>query len=215
MPVYLVASQKTKAENLWSWMEAWGRFIKGPVDHVELAFVNPGRPVYGYGITARSQTPKFGQRVYDEQKQDAKFVWYEIPGMDEKKCEVHCVSRVGKDRISLELMTQSAMPFESAGVASWVMRLVGDLPADLKVETKDDGLPPAFCSTTTIRALQAGFPTKLDDIEDPERYTANDVVVLVLRRLGAKRMDTNPTVAAPKPTGQEEDEDMIRSDRWV
>lgn len=221
MPVYLVVFQlqKNADPSRWSLLEAWGRFVKGPVDHVELAFVSPGRPVYGFGITAASKTTRFGQRVYDEAKQKARIAWYEVPDVDEKKCEAHCMQRAGRDRMSLWLMAKSAAPFESDRLARAIMGVVGDLGDQAPgPEGADDALPPAFCSTTTIRALQAGNPAKLADVRDPERHTANDVVALAVRRLGARRVEGSPAAdTKPRPAGEDAEDDagMIRSERWA
>lgn len=227
MPVYLVASRQiedpeTKRGALEELFRTWARSVKGEVDHIELAFVNPGRPIRGFGITARSKTTKFGQRIYDETIQRAKFTWYLIPDIDEKKCEAYCESRVGKDRMSLARMTMSGLPFQNETVVKWVTPFVSGVrppPPGTKSppqeEEPDDPYAEnaAFCSTTTLRALRAGT-NKLGDVGDPYALTANDVLVLAVRRLGAVKTST-PPMDPKHPAALVEELGVVRSDRWV
>ncbi len=208
MPVYLVVSVLKPTRTL-GLFESWCDYVKGPAGHVELAFVNPGRPVYGFGVTYKSETALFGLREYDPEHQRADFTWYELPGVNEKKCEKYCASRVGRDRISLSLMTKSAMPFENEWIARALIPLVSGVAQTPEGYRPDP--PPetaAFCSTTTIRALQAGTD-KFGDV-DPTKCTANDVVVLAVRRLGAVKLDAPPA----EDGSNVRVDDVVRTDRW-
>lgn len=201
MPVYLVVFSELPADadrRQLGLFEAWSRYIRGKVFHVELAYVNSGRPVYGYSVTYPSKVSRYGTRIYDEKRQKASIAWYEIPEVDEKKCEAYCVKNAGKDTFSMMKTMHSAMPFKSA----WVSDVL--IPITTGVHEKDRPtlwqrltqpvapLPEnsAFCVTTTLKALRAGT-NKLDDV-DIDACTGTDVVCLVLRRLGAVLRDTPP-----------------------
>jgi hypothetical protein len=211
MPVYLVVLRKNRTD-VPSLFESWGRYIKGPVDHIELAFVNPGRPVYAFSITYNSKTAKFGVRTYDEEKQNSKIEWWEIPGIDEKRCEMYCAAHAGQDRISLVMMAKSALPFDHDSVSSWIVPYVTELKEEWKGE--DEVQNAAFCVTTTLNALKAATK-KLDDV-DAARCTANDALIYVIRRLGAKRRQYAPNLIPTRSGVDDVGKNMIiRSERWV
>lgn len=202
--MYLVSVKKRSKREL-GLFEAWFQFIKGPSDHVEIAFVRPARPIQGFGITYKSRTAKFGQRIYDEEKQHADFEWYEILDMDEKACETYCASRVGIDRISLVKMTQSAMPFQNESIAKFVTKITTGIHQD------DEEEGNAYCVTTTMNALiHAGAKFDVDSFQ----CTASDVVQLVQRRLRIiKQLGvTNKHAESMRPAQLDDD---LRSERWV
>lgn len=223
MTVYLVAMRlkREKTDPERGFVEAWGHFIRGPVGHVELAFVTAGRPTYGFSVTVPSVTARFGVRSYNETEQKATMLWFELPGVDEAACEKYCRSRVGKDTISLARMVASGMPFEAPRLVNLIAALVMepetvDWWALVKSAAFDaaDAAPAqpdtaAFCSTTTIKALQACTGDKLKGV-DPYTCTANDAVVLAIAKLGAIQ---RPRPDSPRTTSLVDDE-IIRSERW-
>lgn len=248
MPVYLVVFTKlpsdTDSAKQPGLFEAWNLFIRGEVFHVELAFVNVARPVYGYSITYPSKVSRYGTRIYDEKRQKASITWYEVPDVDEKKCEAYCVKNVGKDKFSMMKTMQSAMPFKSEWVGDVLIPITTgvvekDRPTVWQRLTQPTVPLPensAYCATTTLKALKAGT-NKLDDVKE-DTCTGTDVVCLVLRRLGAVLRDTPPenkpavrrsthvvSVHHPHPDEEEGEEDeeegegggvneIVCSERW-
>lgn len=236
MPVYVVVFTRSSDRQL-GLFEAWNMFIRGPVIHVEIAFVNTGRPVYGYSITYPSKVSKYGTRIYDEKRQKASIAWYEVPDVDEKKCETYCVTHAGKSRISMMKTIQSAMPFKSELVGDVLIPITTgvvekDRPTLWQRLTQTSTPPPEngeYCATTTLKALKAGT-TKLDDV-DPDTCTGTDVVCLVVRRLGAVLREMPPEnkpvqrptrlVSVHEHESSDEEEgggggtnEIVCSDRW-
>ena len=210
MPLFLVAC-KSKADPLASesMVKRLVRFIKGPIDHVELSFVEEGRETYGLFITMHSKTVRFCSRDYSTIDKFYDVEWYELSNVDVLACEKYCADRQGRGIFSIWPMMRSAMPFDN----ETVIRAMSDF-----VETR--AVPRAafdrreveeetqeFCASLTIKALQAGSEL-LKDV-DPYKCTASDVVRLVLARFGGQ---LKPRPVFTKPAHAESE--FVRSEDW-
>lgn len=213
MPVYLVSMRRSAQTKDSTVLQEWCEYVKGWSDHVELAFVNQGRPVKWYRITHQTRASVFGTRPSDAPSARAVATWYALPSVDEAACEAHCASRGGQDVMSLVKMTRSAMPFRSTAIARALTPLLAGLSAAECAKEAAEGEKSAFCSSITLRALMAGAPGKLDDV-DVDACTAQDVVALARLRLGATRvLDASRIPGMPR--GSEVlSSTFVRSDRW-
>jgi hypothetical protein len=224
MPVFLVSFRDKKPYKTSGFMEEWGQFIRGPIAHVEIAFVQRGEPVRALMISYASETARFGVRTYANP--DILYEWYKLPGVNEQKMLQFCNERDGKDRMSMLKMVKSAMPIDNDDVARMALRLpaVGGISDPIEIERMIESTRALkegeFCATLSARAIQAGT-NKLDDV-DPSKLTATDVVAYIVRRLDAVRYTELPLsiIDEPKPQTKTYDVEasppwMIFSDRWI
>lgn len=178
--------------------------MKGPVDHVELAFVDEGRETYGFFILISTKTQKFEARTYDTIDKYYDVVWYLLPDIDRVACERYCESMHDRGTMSAVAMMRSAMPFENEEITKLFSGYVETraLPTDA-FQTVGE---PEFCASSVMKALQRGASDKLKDV-DPYQITAYDVVRIAQERLGA--------VAKPRPEFVKNvDPEIVRSENW-
>jgi len=206
MPVYLVACSLKAESGASSFLKRWIRYIKGPVDHVELSFVEEGRETYGFNITLQSKTPKFCSRDYSTIDKFYDVTWYELGGIDAVECERYCETQHGKGVMSVPAMMRSAMPFdgEAAAMAAADFVETRAVPRSLFAE-RAEGVTEEFCASATLKALKASCKV-LGDV-DPYKCTAFDVVVLAKTRLGAKESSRPTFVRTVDP-------EIPRSEDW-
>ncbi len=223
MPVFLVSFRDKEDAPTSGFMDEWGKFIKGPSMHVEIAFIRRGRPVYGFYLTLYTPTATYDVRTYANPK--IVYEWYELQGVDESKIESFCMQN--KDKISMLRMVKSAMPMDdNDDVARRLLRIpaIGGLSDPKEIEEMIEGTRTQtqgeFCASLSIRAIQAGTD-KLNDLspETVARFTANDAVICVVRKLGAIKHTEFPHSVVKKagegPTEDPEDPAwLIRSHRW-
>lgn len=216
MVLYMVAGRRKADPNLslkdlWpdktNFFDLWAKFVKGPVEHVELCFVNPGRPAYGFFITRKTRTQRFQVRdFFNAERKFENLEWYEIRNINETACEMYCASMAGKSVMSMLKMIKSAMPIDSTDIAKMLIHSVETITTADPFDGEHTVATNAeFCSSSCLKALQAaGCDFKGVDLD---RCTANDAVVLIVQRLGA--------IKKPKPTFEKfVDEDFVRSEDW-
>lgn len=196
MPVYLVAFKLKEA----TWMPYAMTFIKGPVDHVELAFASEGRVTYALSLTSYSKSQRFGVRDFARMEEKFDMLWYELKKLDERRCEAYCVQAHGKGAFSDTNMIMCGMPIESPLIARMLHYVLGGetLPADVA--------DPETCASSCIKAMKAGCDGVGDVV--PLRCTGNDAVMLAIRKLGAI------VVARPDKRKFVEQGEFVLSDDW-
>ena len=204
MPVYLLAGTRKK-DGSWieSFLKRWVAFIKGPVDHIEISFVDVGRPVYGFTITMFSERQRFCAREYESMYESFDVTWYEVKTIDQVACERYAESKNKTGRISIMSAMRSGMPFDSdiANRTFADFMETSAMPPEALVEEGDE-----FCASSVMKALKTSTGDLLNDV-DPYRCTANDVLQYAKRRLGAERVDEPKFVKNVDP-------EIVRSERW-
>ena len=210
MTVYLVActykTHKSTPGYRVGFLKRWMTFIKGPVDHVELSFVEEGRETYGFNLTLLSKTKRFCARDYSTIDDLFDVVWYELPLVDQVECERYCERNNGRGAFSIMAMMRSAMPFDNEEMAKAFADFVENDAVPREFFDTDASEGGDFCGSSTMKALKAAAPALLADV-DPRACTAFDVVVHAVQKLGAR--------ATPRPTFKKiVDPEIPRSENW-
>lgn len=194
MPVYVVAAilHRTRPEGF---LELWTRAIKGPYDHVEIAFIN-GRDVFACYITRKSMVAQFVRRSYYDMLQMANVFWFRLPNISreaELELEHKCRRIVGKGDLyqSSTMQVMSAFPIRNEQlVRSWMPIIEPPPPPDpdeTEEERKwDEETRRSAWSVHPRMTFCGALSAEILGFEDPAHCTASDVVVLAQRHLNAK-----------------------------
>jgi hypothetical protein len=163
-----------------SFLELWIQAIKGPYDHVELAFVRD-RQVFGYWLTNNSRFARYGDRKRARLYQNYDVTWYELKGIlvevqyqIQEKCAQ--LASTHARRMSWMKMMMSAFPFQQTDIVIFFIMLM-DPDSELVGSSAELNDPnTSYCAAACGEVL---------GLEAYETFTASDLVQVCTEKCGA------------------------------
>ncbi len=166
---------RDESPGFWS---DWVRAIKGPIDHLELAFVDSNEKITSFYITYGGKTAAYKPRNFHKWVEEYEAVyWYQLTDItlqEEWVLREYCEKQAQrKIPISTLTMIRSAAPFSMyEWMTPYILPLIEPGVYETIVEP-DRVVKPHFCASLTVDALQQiGRYRGVD----PYRCTANDAL---------------------------------------